>query len=208
MKKIRAGILAVALVGIVTSVHAQVDGRWKMEIGYRVGIPTGSFKNDFVNNTSFRGAVGEISYGITPKFWLGLSSGFQDYYQKYDRAVYATAPGEHVSAVVTNSMQIIPIMLKGTFMPSALNEAPIKPYVSLGAGLNYINYRQYLGEFPRSENSGNFAAQAGAGVHIPVGNAGTGIMVGANYNYGAYNRNGIENLHALGVHAGVRFNLK
>ncbi len=187
-----------------------LSNKWKMQLGYNLSAPQGSFKNDFISNTSFKGAIGEISYAINPKFALGVQSGYQDYYQKYGRQVYHTQANETISAVVSNSMEIIPVLLKGTFSPMGDQASLIKPYVSLGAGLNLVNYRQYLGEFPGSDASGTFAAQAGAGVMVPFSklNNNTGFKLGATYNYGAYNKNNIENLNNIGVNAGFIFNLK
>ena len=210
MKKLSIGLSAIALLFIVSDSTAQTVNNWKFKLGYNVSAPLGSFKNDYISNSSFRGGVGEISYAFNPKFSLGLASGYQDYYQKYGREVYHTQGNEYISAVISNSMQITPIMLKGTFSPTGQVNSFIKPYVSLGAGVNFVNYKQYLGEFPSGEASGNFAAQAGAGFMIPFKKAdnSTGINIGATYNYAPYSKFGIDNLNTVGINAGVVINLK
>lgn len=209
MKRIIVIVAALFLASTANNVFAQ-SNRVKLNLGYSIAAPLGSFKNDFINNTSFRGATGEISYLINPKFSAGLSTGFQNFYQKYGRQVYHTPNNETISAVVTNTMEIIPVLLKGTFNPMGTQASFIQPYVSLGAGVNLVNYRQYLGEFPGNDASVNFAAQAGAGVLVPFSksNNQTGIRLGATYNHGAYKRNNIENLNTVGVNAGVVFNLR
>jgi hypothetical protein len=204
-------LASVLLLSVVASdTFAQTSNKWRCQLGYNISAPLGSLKNDYVKNTSFRGATGELSYTINPKFSLGLHSGYQDYYQKYDRQVYHTAPNEDISAVVSNSMEIVPIMLRGTFSPVGDNASAIKPFVTLGAGVNMVNYRQYLGEFPGSDASGNFAAQVGAGIMVPFSKdkTETGFRLGATYNYGAYDKNDISNLNSVGVNAGVVFALK
>ncbi len=210
MRNKLAVALIVTIAFAVSDSYAQTGNKWKMYLGYNISAPTGSFKNDFIEKTSFRGAIGEISYAFNPKFSLGLSSGFQDYYQKYPREVYSTGPNEEISAVITNSMQIIPVLAKGTFSPAGSINAAVKPYVSLGAGVNLVNYEQYLGEFPSSNSSAVFAAQAGAGFMVPLSrtNDNTAFKIGANYNYSPYNDNGISNLNTVNFNAGVRFNLK
>lgn len=209
MKKILIVTSALALSVIAGDTFAQTGKNWKLHMGYNIAAPLGGLKNDFISNTSFKGAIGELSYSINPKFSLGLSSGFQNYYQKYGREIYHTAPNEAISAVVSNSLEIIPILLKGSFSPAG-GTAAIKPYVSLAAGVNIVNYSQYLGEFPTSEASGTFAAQAGLGVMVPFSKAQpqTGIKIGGTYNYGAYNRNGISQLNSIGANLGVVFTLK
>ncbi|GEO10327.1 outer membrane beta-barrel protein [Segetibacter aerophilus] len=209
MKKNIAVFMTLLVCMLTLSASAQQ--KLKMELGYNVGTPLGSFKNDFISKTSYRGGYGEISYAFNPKFSLGLHSGFQSYYQKYDRQVYKLQGNETVSAVVSNTMEIVPVMLRGTFSPlGASATAKVQPYVSAAAGVSLINYGQYLGEFGGTEASGPFSAQAGAGIKIPFGNQynQTAFKIGATYNFTNYKRNDISNLNTVGFNAGVVFALK
>jgi hypothetical protein len=193
------------------SLSASAQQKLKMELSYNISSPMGSFKNDFINKTSYRGGSGELSYTFNPKFSLGLHSGFQSYYQKYDRQVYKLQGNQTVSAVVSNTMDIVPVMLRGTFLPMGTTAtAKVQPYISAGAGVNLVNYGQYLGQFGGTESSSAFAAQAGAGVKIPFGNRynQTAFKFGATYNYSNYKRNELTNLNTIGFNAGVVFALK
>jgi hypothetical protein len=193
------------------SLSASAQQKLKMEFGYNISAPLGSFKNDFIGNTSYKGGYGELSYTINPKFSLGLYSGFQSYYQKYDRQVYKLQGNQAVSAVVSNTLEIVPVMLRGTFSPwGASATAKVQPYISAAAGVSLVNYGQYLGEFGGTQASGAFAAQAGAGIKIPFGNRynQTAFKIGATYNFTNYKRNEISNLNTAGVNAGVVFALK
>jgi hypothetical protein len=210
MKKNVSIIVTVVAVCMMTFT-ASAQEKLKLELGYNVSTPVGSFKNDFINKTSFRGGLGEISYAINPKWSVGLHSGFQSYYQKYDRQVYKLDGNQTVSAVVTNTLDVIPLLLRGTFFPlGAAENAKVQPYVSAGAGVNLVNYGQYLGQFGGTESSGNFAAQAGAGIKIPFGKRynQTAFKLGATYNYSNYHKNELSRLNTVGVHAGVVFALK
>ena len=165
MKKIVVVCMSiVAACGISSAASAQ--SKVKLEVDYNVGIPLGSFKNDYVGKASFRGATGEISYTINPKFSLGLYSGYQNFYQKYPRQVYKLDGNQTVSAVLSNSMDIVPLLLRGSFNPMGASNAKVQPYVSAGAGVDLINYGQYLGEFGGTQSSAAFAAQVGAGIKI------------------------------------------
>jgi hypothetical protein len=208
MKRILFVVLAVVFTLLSAKTFAQ--DKLKMHLGYSLAAPLGSFKKDFISNTSFRGATGEISYAITPKFALGLSSGFQDYYQRYGREVYKINATQSVSAVLTNTMELVPIILKATFTPMGNKPATILPYVSVGGGVNMVSYKQYLGEFPGSDMSSAFAAQAGAGIMVPLkkANPNFAFKIGATYNYSPYNKNDIKNLNSVGANAGIFFNLK
>ncbi|MCW3115747.1 MAG: porin family protein [Segetibacter sp.] len=193
------------------SLSASAQQKLKMELSYNVMSPIGSFKNDFINKTSFKGGSGELSYTFNPKFSLGLHSGFQSYYQKYDRQVYKLDGNQTVSAVVSNTMDIVPVMLRGTFLPmGSVANAKVQPYISAGAGVNLVNYGQYLGEFGGVESSSPLAVQAGAGIKIPFGNQynQTAFKLGATYNYSNYKRNELTNLNTVGFNAGVVFALK
>jgi hypothetical protein len=195
----------------IITISASAQNKLKLELSYNVSTPLGSFKNDYIKNTSYRGATGELSYAFNPKFSLGLHTGYQNYYQKFDRQTYKLEGNETVSAVVSNSMDIMPVLLRGTFYPMGASEtAKVHPYISGGAGVNLVNYGQYLGEFGGTEGSTAFAAQAGAGVLIPFGRKinQTGFKLGATYNYSTYNRNDVSKLNTMGFNAGVVFGLR
>lgn len=194
----------------MSAMNASAQQKLKMELGYNISSPVGGFKNDFIGKTSFKGGLGEISYTFSPRFSLGLQSGFQSFYQKYDRQVYKLEGNQTVSAVVSNTMDIVPILLRGTFYPMGGGTAKIQPYVSAGAGISMINYGQYLGEFGGTQASSPFAAQAGAGIRIPFGNSynQTAFKLGATYNYANYKRNELNGVNTVGFNAGVVFALK
>lgn len=178
----------------------------KLKIGYNTGMPIGSFK-DFMGKNSFRGFHGELTYPINDKFSIGLGIASQDYYEKFPRQLYDTKDGV-VSAVLTNSIQTMPILVKGSY--NLTNSGLISPYVGLGAGFNLIRYGQFLGEFGDYSSSFKPAASADAGVNIYFNKDArrAGVNLGANFNYMPYKKNGLDALNSWGVHAGVFFPLR
>lgn len=200
-------IMAVCMI----SLSASAQEKLKLELGYNISTPVGSFKNDFINSTSFRGGTGELSYQFNPKFSLGLHSGFQSYYQKYGREVYKLDGNQTVSAVLSNTMEIVPLVLRGTYFPlGATATSIIQPYVYAGAGVSMVNYGQYLGEFGGTQASTPFTAEAGAGIKIPFGRSynQTAFKLGATYSYINYNHNDITKLNSVGFNAGVVFAIR
>jgi opacity protein-like surface antigen len=178
----------------------------QLDLNYSIGIPSGSFKTDAVDKTSFRGWTANLLYNINDHISVGLGTGFQDFYQKYPRAVYKLDGGE-VSAVLTNSIQTIPVLAE--FQYRFLPGKTIQPYVGVGVGGNLIEYDQYLGEFENSRSDFKFAARPEAGVFIPFRKEGpAGIHVFGAYNYMPYNTNGIDNLSNWGAGVGVKFPLR
>ncbi len=208
MKKI-LNIAAVTIFLLVTSatVHAQ-KGDVKFNLNYNYSMPMGNFKDNIISNSSPRGGTGEIIYNFSSKLAIGGAFGYQDYYQKYPRAVYKTGPNETTSAVLSNSIQTVPVMAKLTYSPAG-NGGAVQPYLSGGAGAAFVDFKQYLGEFGSATNSVSFVAQAGAGVFIPFGKlSAAGLRLGADYNYVPYNKDGFGALNTLDVHAGVYFPIR
>jgi outer membrane protein W len=193
---------SVIMIMAVTTANAQ---RLQASLGYQIAVPTGDFSN-LVGNTSFRGFNAAIMYPINDQFNVGLGVSFNDFMQKYGRQVYSTTEGD-ISAVVTNSVQVTPIVAKASY--SFLTSGLVRPYIGAGAGVNFISYSQYLGQFPDNKSAFKPAVVGDAGVNIPLGRAkNAGINVGATYNYLPFNYNDVKNLNNWGIHAGAFFSLR
>ena len=204
MKYIQTISIAFSAFMLLSMTANAQKGILQMKLNYNYGMPLGAFKSDLVSNNSPRGARGSIMYYFNDRFSAGVESGYQDYYQKYPRELYKLSGSQDVSAVLTNSIQTTPLLLKGSY--SLLPTGSVKPYVSLGAGANLINFRQYLGEFGGSDASIGFLAQGGLGVMIPFKKSGnSGINIGASYDYAPYKKNGYNNLNTFNVQAGITF---
>ena len=205
------GIIGCVL--LATSAQAQT---WKekkpvtIDLNYNFSMPQGDFKNSYIDKNSAGGVNLNIMYWLKPTISVGGTLGFQDYYQKHPRGLYKLADGSDVSAVVSNSLQTIPLMLKADYMPLAQKEKSfVQPYFTAAAGVNMINYSQYLGEFGGSNTKASFTALAGAGVQIPFKKySQSGFVVGANYQYSPYNFNELKNLNNINIHAGIRLKMK
>ena len=209
MKKIRFILCSFLLTFLAGSSLQAQSNKLKLGINYTYGMPLGGFKSDLVDKASPRGFSADVLYSINPVIAVGGAIGFQDYYQKYPRQVYDLDKNSQVSAVLTNSIQQMPLLVKASFTPAGFSSFPLQPYLNVAAGLNFINFDQYLGEFGSREASTAFTARAGAGVIIPIANQGsTGIRLGANYNYTPYTRNGYNGLDTWDLQAGIYFALK
>lgn len=209
MKK-RVSILMATALLLATSatVYAQ-KGNVKADLNYNYSMPLGDFKNNTISNGSPRGGSVNIMYSLSNKLAIGGGTGFQDYYQKYPRAIYKTGDNETTSAVLSNSIQSVPLMAKVAYTPLGNSSSPVQPYLQGGAGLSFVSVKQYLGEFGGADNAISFAAQAGAGVFVPFGKlSAAGLRIGADFNYLPYNKNGFGNFNNLDLHAGVYFPLR
>ena len=207
MKKIKMLLIAImALLSGVMQAAAQQRAEVRMTASIAGAIPSGDFK-DIVDKTSLRGADATILYGINDKFSVGLNIGFQDFYQKFPRAVYKLSDGSDISAVLTNSIQTIPLLatVRYNFLPGAR----IQPYASAGAGGALVSNKQFIGEYPNDDNKLSFAAKPGVGVYIPFRKQGeVGLNLGVNYNYIAYKQDNISNLSYIGFTVGIGFPMR
>lgn len=195
-----------ALILVIACTIGQAQQKLQMKLGYNFSTPLGSSFKSLVNNTSFRGAHGEITYPVNEQLNIGLAVSHNDFYQKYPRQVVVTKNGD-ISAVISNSVQVTPLLAKVNY--AFLKEGILRPYAGLGAGFNFINYNHYLGEFPDSKSSLKPALQADAGLNILLSERkGTGLNIGANFNYLPFKYNEIKNLNNWGIHAGVFFPLR
>lgn len=194
------------LICLSQSATAQM-GTLNFDLNYNYSMPVSGFKSDLINNNSPRGFMAGLMYSFSNKLSGGLEFGYQDYYQQYPRALYPLSKTQEVSAVLTNSIQTTPVLLSAMYFP--LNESFIKPYVSFGAGANFIDFKQYLGEFGSGQTNVGFRAQGGLGVLIPFGKfSSSGFNVGANYDYAPYNMNGYKDLNSVNLHAGITLELR
>jgi outer membrane protein with beta-barrel domain len=207
MKKIKITIAALCSFLLFSLAANAQKGSLKLGLNYNYSLPVSGFNTDLVGNGSPRGFAGELMYGFTDKLQGGLSFGFQDYYQKYPRSLYPLGKTQDVSAVISNSIQTSPVILKAKYAP--LNTSAVNPYISLGAGVNIVDFKQYLGQFASSETNAGFVAQGGLGVMIPFGKMKTsGINVAANYNYAPYKKYSYSDLNSVNFQAGVYFAIK
>ena len=196
------------LLALGLNVHAQ-QHELRLNLHYSYAMPLGSFKNDVISNNSPRGVTGDLLYGINNKISVGLGLGFQDFYQKYPRDLYPTGNHETTSAVLSNSVQIMPVLAKAEVYPFNGKRAAVQPYISAGAGLGIISFAQYLGEFGGSDNSAGLMLQGGAGFKVPFNATGSaGLSLGANYNMVNYKKNGFNNFNNVNFQAGLYFPLR
>ena len=179
--------------------------RLHLAIQYSYALPQASLKKDVTEKASGRGAMMDLQYKINPLYSIGLGFGWQDYFEKFPRKLYQTGDNELTSGVLTNSVQIIPIMLKGRFYPLGNEQKSIvQPYLSAGAGFSLINFEQYLGQFGASGNKLGFSWQGGAGADMRFSKTSrAGFTLGAHYINTPYKEFGFGNFNSINILAGI-----
>lgn len=174
-------------------------------IQYSYSLPQSSLKEDVTEKGSGRGAVVDIQYKINPQYSIGLGFGWQDYFEKFPRKQYQTGENEITSAVLTNSVQIIPIQAMGRFYPLGNSQkSMVQPYLSGGVGFSLISFEQYLGQFGGSDNQFKLSFQAGAGADIRFSKISrAGFTCGVHYNNTGYDEFGFGNFNSINILAGI-----
>jgi hypothetical protein len=200
--RITIGVLVILM--CVSAAHAQNE--LQLNANYNINFPASSSFRQLTNHPAYKGFTAGLAYAIdSNRIRIGLSVGYNDYYQKFPRQVYSNGPGSDISAVVSNSIQQVPLLVTVdyTFLKGL---ARIRPYIGVGAGVNFITFDQYLGEFDNPVNNTKFAARGEAGILIPLSiYSSTAIRIGGSYNYAPLNKYGINNLNNWGVQAGITF---
>lgn len=187
-----------------TAAHAQHE--LQLNLDYNVNVPTGAFK-DFVSHPAYKGFTAGLAYPLNDQLSIGLSFGYNDYYQKYPRQVYDDGKGNTISAVLSNSIQQLPLMVTANY--ALIKEGIVRPYIGAGAGLNFISFDQYLGEFDDPHSMTRFAMKGEAGILISLSNySSTALKIGGSYNYSPFNTYGVKDLSTWGLQAGIRIPLR
>lgn len=204
MKHIKINFLLLLFLALFSVAQAQ-QGETKLNLSYSVALPMSDFKN-VVSDNSYRGFNASVLHGVSDKVSIGLATGFQDFYQKTPRQLYHFSDGSDISAVVSTSVQTIPLLLdaKYNFTP----EGTVRPYAAIGVGGNLIAYNQLFGEFGDQQTKFKFAARPEAGLYIPFGKGQSGFTIGAVYNIMPLNEGDLKNVNNLGVYAGISVPLR
>jgi hypothetical protein len=201
MKQIKK-IAVLLLVVFVFSYTSNAQTGLVLNLDYNVSQPVGSSFRNYIDRTSFRGMQASLLYGLDNHFKVGLQTSFNDFYQKYDRQVYHYADGSDESAVISNSLQYTPVVAKAQY--TILPYTFIRPYVGLGAGVNFINYNQYQGLYQYSKLYSRLAVTGDAGIDIPFSRySNYAFHLGTSYNYSPLNAEGIKNLNTWSVQGGL-----
>jgi hypothetical protein len=193
---------AVVLVVLSVSTKSMAQHALEFTAAYNVNIPVSGFK-DYITNPAYKGFTGGLYYPFNNQFKLGLTVGYNDYYQKYPRQVYEQDKTSAVSAVLSNSIQQMPVLISANY--TLTKSGFIRPYIGAAGGVNFISFDQYLGEFDSPQSMVKTLVQGEAGVLIPLSKSSpTALKIGANYNYAPFKTYGTDNLNSWGILAGIR----
>lgn len=206
MKSIKTFLMIlIGAMGMQTA-FAQSRPPLSFQVNYSIAQPLGSL-SDYASKTSARGWTAGFQYALNDRFSLGAKVGYNDFYERFDRAVYH-GDGEDISAVQTRTLQTIPIMASAQYA-FASPEAKVIPYAGLSIGAANMNYEKYWGEFVEKNNKWAFQVSPELGINVPFGKY-SPVMLNANvqYNYAGYKYNEISNFGSVQANIGLKFHIR
>jgi outer membrane protein W len=197
MKKI---FLFILIICCAITVFAQ-QGLSKTVLQQSTNLPIGSF-GKFINKPSWRGITATYNYFVADNLSAGITAGYYDFYEKTGRRLYEINNTE-VSAVKSHSVQLIPVMLRGGY--NWIKEgSPVQPYISLGAGINFVTYEEWFGTLVDQKNGLRFIAAPEIGTRILFNKH---SMIGADlslrYNYTVFKYNNVNSLQTISLNLGL-----
>jgi len=194
MKSNIQSICILLLVFLPVFAHGQ---NFRLNINYAPSLPVGTFK-DITDGITWRGWEGNLFYETSSKFSFGIGVASQAYYKSFPQTTFHS-PGTDITAVVTNSIELMPIMAKVRY---DLGTKSIHPYVGIGAGMNVIKYDKYYGEFVDYNHTVKFVAQPEVGFVIPFGSK-IGLNLGAGYYIMPFKNDEVKNFNNVSFKGGL-----
>lgn len=172
-------------------------------VNYSMGIPLRN--TEFIDEVSFRGFGFGFKWGRGENLQLGVNFGFQSTYQFEENTTYYLDNGAITTDLYKYSYQI-PIAVDGTYL--FMTESMVNPYVGMGFGINFVNYKILFSEYSAYEVSSGFLMQPRVGALLKIDDAGaTCIFAEAMVNYSTNNTPYLDfsDYSALNINVGVRF---
>lgn len=175
MKKIFLSITLLLCLGFTNTVKAQDS----FTIAYSIAFPTGDLGN-YIDKTSYRGAVLEYQSFVKPNIGVGFSLGMNTFYEKKNHDTYTNGTVS-LSGTQWRYSNHVPIYLTANyyFKPNS----NISPFAGLGIGTIYSRRNTDMYIYTVEEKAWNFGLQPTVGVLFATKDFAT-IHVSAKYNYG------------------------
>ena len=194
-------------IAMITVQASTAQQEIQFSVNYNAASPLESSLRDYVNKTSFRGLQESLLLGINNHFRAGIQSSFNNFYQKKERQVYKSTDGSELSAVLSNTLQTVPIFVKGEY--SFLNKGFFKPYVGVGTGINFVSYNQFVGSFEYDKHYVKTAFIGDIWLLFPFpGKSYYGFRISTSYDLMPFNEEGIKNLNSWNVQTGFTVTIK
>ncbi len=179
--KTSQSIITIIFLLITTTLAAQS----KTNLHYSIGFPMSDTK-DYIRKTSWRGVLFEYEKLIQPNIGVGIQTGWNTFYEAMNRDTYPIENGA-ITSKQYRYINTVPIHLTGKYYFTD-EESPIRPFVGLGVGTNYLEQRTDNGLFSNKYDAWLFNIKPKAGFLMPL-NYKSSATVSLEYNTTSKNGN-------------------
>lgn len=138
---------------------------------------------DYIAKSSWRGVGLEFGSHITPNITLGLGTTINVFYENVGDETFTTEDNITISGKQYRNINVVPIFVTAQYQFKQDNN-PLKPYVGLGIGTNYVRQETDLGLYAIINEGWQFGLFPEVGLDYAL-MPGVGLVANIRYNYGA-----------------------
>jgi outer membrane protein W len=154
---------------------------------YSIGFTTGDL-NEFIGNTSFRGIGLDYRKMVQPNIGVGLSFGWNVFYEELNRATY-TIDNVSLTGKQYRYSNHFPMLVTGSYFLKPGEE--MNPFVGLGIGTIYTKRNTDMNLYTLEQEAWNFALQPEIGIQRTF-DGGAGFTISGKYFYGFKSGNELD----------------
>ncbi|MDC1105603.1 hypothetical protein OAT16_02795 [Prolixibacteraceae bacterium] len=169
-------------------------------IDYSMGFPSGDI-SDFVSPTSFRGFTMEFRHMTSKKFSIGLSAGFQSFYEEFGETDVMVNNGT-LHGETYHYLYSVPIYANAHFYTSG--EGKFRLFFGCGVGTIFNDRDTMVGSVSMSDKTWQFAVAPEVGFLIQA-NDYMGLQVRGTYDM-AFETNDTPAAEYYRLHVGFYYN--
>jgi hypothetical protein len=149
---------------------------------YEVSSAVGSFSDDFISDTSWRGFSFEGRSMVAPRLSVGLGFNFNRYSQTDENVTATTSTGGTLSGPVYRYADQLAV--KG-LVHGYLMDGPLRPYLGVGIGGVWTYSYQQLADLVASDDGFEFIVSPEIGLMFTLarGASSLGLNAAFRYNY-------------------------
>jgi opacity protein-like surface antigen len=170
---------------------------------YEMSSPIGSFKDDFVSDTSWRGFSFEARSMVKPRLSVGIGFNFNRYDQTYDELTQNLANGGTLSGPVYRYADQLAI--KGLIHYYLREGQPLQPYIGAGIGGAWTYAFAQSADLANSDDGFDFIVSPEAGLTFTAahGASSLGLNAAIRYNYSTADFLQVDDAQSVTVVVGI-----
>jgi outer membrane protein W len=175
-----------------------------MAFNYEISLPLGSFGDDFVSDTSYRGFSFEYRSLVTRNVSAGFGFTYNRFDETIDEEAVTLANGGLLTGPVYRSAD--QLAAKALFHLYLRDEGTLRPYAGVGLGGVWTYAYAQTTDLSNTEDGFDFivSPEAGFALTAAKGASSVGLNAAVRYNYTTFDfSDDVENIQSLGFVMGL-----